>query len=94
MKKRRNKVMPGKYVMAWNKPGTAMIGVSISEDGYRESEKKIAVGMDSSEAKKIVKEYIDKGYEIRETLISAIWEEAERKNKNPELYELMMQGRV
>lgn len=94
MKMKHNKAMAGKYVMAWNKPGTAMIGVSISEDGYRESEKKIAVGMVSSEAKKVVNEYIDKGYELRETFVSAIWAESERKEKNPNLYELMMQGRV
>lgn len=65
--------MPGKYVRVWNKPGTAHLYVSISEDGYPSSERTVEMGLEPTDAKSIVMDYISNGYLLYDNFIAGLW---------------------
>ena len=65
-------IMPGKYVRVWNKPGTAHLYVSISEDGYPSSEKTVEMGLEPTDAKNIAIDYISNGYLLYDNFVSGL----------------------
>ena len=85
--------MPGKYIRVWNKPGTAHLYVSISEDGYPSSERTVEMGLEPTDAKTIAMNYISNGYLLYDNLIAGLWgiEPNGKKNKmaNVKLAQMM-----
>ena len=76
MRKDRTNLRPmaGRYVRAYLKPGT---------DGFPSSEHNIAAGLEPSDAKVIVGEYLAKGYLVYQTFLTSLWEAGEAMKRKP-----------
>ena len=75
--------MNDKYVRAYLKPGTALININVSEDGFPSSERNYAAYLEASEARQIVKEFLEKGYLLYETFVSLLWDAGEAMQRKP-----------
>ena len=85
MRKDRTNLRPmaGRYVRAYLKPGTAIVNINVSEDGFPSSEHNIAAGLEPSDAKVIVGEYLAKGYLVYQTFLTSLWEAGEAMKRKP-----------